>query len=251
MITDQDIREATMYVNGVDIFQAVGALVDNYKVGATAITNEAYQGKDSTDFNVLSTIRGMRTITVTLFYKAKDQHGLALKKSEIDNLLGRGKLDLYLPDRFHYAAYLTAAGEEALLGVEGQEMIATSTYTFQGIRHGDLQTLSLTSGDTFLCESLIPLTDCKITVPAAGATGNYVIASTNGGGSVTVNSVGVHDTIVIDGIQKRILQNGAPCSGNMSFISFPKLAPGENTITVYYGGTYRTKSITVEYYPTY
>lgn len=251
MITDQDIREATMYVNGVDIFQAVGALVESYKVGATQITNNVYQGKDSTDFNVLSTIRGMRTITVTLFYKAKDQHGLALKKSEIDNLLGAGKLDLYLPDRFHYAAYLTAAGEEALLGVEGQEMIAESVYTFQGIRHGDLQKLSMLSSKQFLCESLIPLTDCKITMQAAGRAGDYTIASVEGGGSVTVTSVGADDTIVIDGIQKRILQNGAPCAGNMSFVTFPKLVPGENTIIVYSSGAHWSRPIIVEYYPTY
>ena len=238
MITDQDIRDATMYVNGTDIYQSVEALVESYKVGATQITNNVYQGKDSTDFNVLSTIRGMRTITVTLFYKAKDQHGLALKKAEIDNLLGAGKLDLYLPDRFHYAAYLTAAGEEALLGVEGQEMIAESVYTFNGIRHGDLQTLTIQSGTGFICESLIPLTDCRISCTASQAYASLQI------GSVTVTSVAANDEIVVDGIQKRILQNGAPCAGNMSFVNFPKLVPGLNEITC-------PEQITVEYYPTY
>lgn len=238
MITDQDIRDATMYVNGVDIYQSVEALVQSYKVSATQVTNNAYQGKDSTDFNVLSTIRGMRTITVTLFYKARDQHGLALRKAEIDNLLSTGKLDLYLPDRFHYAAYLTAAGEEALLGVEGQEMIATSTYTFQGIRHGDLQTLTIQSGTGFICESLIPLTDCRITCTASQAYASLQI------GSVTVTDVDQDDVIVVDGIQKRILQNGAPCAGNMSFVNFPKLVPGLNEIDC-------PEQITVEYYPTY
>ena len=250
MITAQDIKQATAYINGIDIYD-VGALVESFKVSGTSVTSTAYQGLDSTSFNVLSTIRGMRVITLTLFYKGKTKRELALKKAKLDNALGNGKIDLALPDGFHYAAYLTGVGEEQALGVEGNEVIAISTYTLQGVRHDDLETVSATSGVKFECKSLIPLTDVKITVPANGAAGNYVIACTEGGGSVTVNSVGVHDTIVVDGINKRILQNGAPCSGNMSFIKFPKLVPGENTITVYYGGVYRTKAITVEYYPTY
>lgn len=250
MITDKDIKQATAYINGVDIYE-VGALVESFKVSATAVSNKVYQGKDSTDFHVLASLRTLRTINLTLFYQAKTKRDLALKKAKIDNAIGAGKIDLALPDGFHYAAYMTKAGTEEILGVEGNKVIALCTYELKGLRHDDLEVVSLTSGDTFECKSLIPLTDCRISVPANGAAGNYVIASTNGGGSVTINNVGVHDTLVIDGINKRVLQNGAPCSGNMSFVSFPKLVPGDNKITVYYGGVYRTKAITVEYYPTY
>ena len=250
MITQQDILQATAYINGVDIY-TVGALVESFKVSGTAITNTAYQGLDSTDFNVLSTTRGMRVITLNLFYKATTKRGLALKKAEIDNLIGNGKIDLFLPDGFHYAAFLTSAGEEQTLGVEGNEIIALCTYTLQGIRHDDLETISINTNVNLLCKSLIPLTDVRITVPAAGAAGNYVIDNAKYNATVTVNSVGANDTIVIDGINKRILKNGAPFTGSMSFTSFPKLVPGTNMIRVYYGGVYRSKAITVEYYPTY
>lgn len=250
MITEHDIKQATAFINGVDIYD-VGALVEGFSVSGTAIDNTAYQGVNSTGFNLLATTRGMRSITLSLFYKGQTRRDLALKKAKIDNAIGNGKIDLFLPDGFHYFAYLTAAGEEKTLGVEGQDIIAVCTYTLMGIRHDDLETISATSGTAFQCKSLIPETDVKIVVPANGATGNYVISDAAGFGAVTVNNVGVNDTITIDGINKRILKNGAPFTGSMSFTHFPKLVPGENTIRVYYGGAYRTKAITVEYYPTY
>ena len=210
------------------------------------MANTAYQGVDSTDFNVLSTIRGMRVITVSLFYKASTRRELALKKTKIDNLLGAGKVDLYMPDGFHYSAYLTSAGEEQTLGVEGQDIIALCTYTLQGIRHDELVTIGggtqVITGSpiTFECESEAPLTDCRITSKPYYS-GNYTF------GGVTFTNVAAGDVLVVDGINKRILQNGAPCAGNMSFTKFPKLTPGTNTIT--FSNIYSMSK--VEYYPIY
>lgn len=244
MITEQDILQATAYINGVDIY-TVGALVESFKVSGTAITNTAYQGLDSTDFNVLSTTRGMRVITLNLFYKATTKRGLALKKAKIDNLIGDGKIDLALPDGFHYAAFLISAGEEQPLGVEGNELIALCTYTLQGIRHDDLKVFPVNSGAHFECKSLIPLTDVRITTTAATAYEALTI------GTVKITNVHQGDVLVVDGINKRIMQNGAPCAGNMSFINFPKLVPEDNVITCKSGSTEITIPLTVEYYPTY
>lgn len=237
MITQQDILNATAYVNGVNIFD-VGALVQSFKVSGTAISNTAYQGVNSTGFNVLSTTRGMRTISLTLGYKGITKRDLALKKAKLDAMLGAGKIELYLPDGFFYTSYMTGVGEEAVQGVEGNKVIALCTYTLQGIRHDELEELTVNSGDTFLCASLIPTTDCRLTCTASQAYASLTI------GSVTVTSVAQGDVITVDGINKRILQNGAPCAGNMSFINFPQLVPGENTITC-------PETLTVEYYPTY
>jgi hypothetical protein len=237
MITERDILEATAYVDGVNIYN-VGALVQSFTVSGTAISNSAYQGVNSTNFNVLSTTRGMRNISLTLGYKGETKRELALKKAKLDSMLGAGKIELYLPDGFYYTAYLTAVGEEAVEGVEGNKVIALCTYTLQGIRHDELKELTVTSGSTFLCESLIPTTDCRLSCKASQAYASLTI------GSVTITSVAQNDTITIDGINKRILQNGAPCAGNMSFINFPQLVPGENVITC-------PETLTVEYYPTY
>lgn len=243
MITERDIQQATMYIDGVDIYN-VGALVEGFKVSGTAIENTAYQGVDSTNFNVLSTVRGMRTITVTLFYKGKTKRELALKKTKIDNALGAGKIDLALPDGFKYFAFLTGVGEESVLGVEGQDVIALSTYTLKGIRHDDLETVvNLRPGATFQVKSLAPLTDCKISFTAGSSVSNLTI------GGVTFDSLAANDDVVIDGINKRLLKNGAPFTSGVSFIRFPKLVPGANIITT--NNPYYTVYLTVEYYPIY
>lgn len=244
MITEQDIKQATAYINGVDIYD-VGALVQSFKVSGTAVSNKAYQGKDSTHFNVLASLRSMRTISLTLFYEGKTKRELALKKAKIDNAISAGQIELYLPDGFYYDAYLTKIGDEQPLGVEGEQMIALSTYQLQGIRRDGLETLTVTSGASFECKSLIPQTDVRISYKATQAYASITI------GGVTITNVANNDVLTIDGINKRILQNGAPCSGNMSFISFPKLAPGSNTVVCKSGTTTLTISLTVEYYPTY
>lgn len=250
MITEQDIQQATMFIDGVDIY-TVGALVKDFKVSATAIANTAYQGVDSTNFNVLSTVRGMRVITVTLFYKGTTKRELALKKAKIDNALGNGKVELYMPDGFYYTSYLTSAGEESVLGVEGQDVIALCTYTLNGIRHDELETIDTYSGSSFECKSMTPLTDVRITFKNPYDSSSFVFGCSANSGTVTVTGVALNDVITIDGINKRILQNGAPCAGNMSFVRFPQLAPGENIITISRNGSQATRPITVEYYPTY
>ena len=250
MITDNDILQATAYINDVDIY-TVGALVESFKVSGTAISNTAYQGVNSTNFNVLQTTRGMRVITLNLFYKGTTRRELALKKAKIDNMIGAGKIDLKLPDGFHYSAYLTATGEEQTLGVEGNEIIALSTYTLQGIRHDDLETITTKGFYFFLCDSLIPETDARITLITGGYSGSFTIKDEADIGSVTVNNISANSEVTIDGINKRILVNGAPFTGTMTFIRFPKLVPGSNRILTSNNGTNLYLNITVEYYPTY
>ena len=236
MITKQDIDNASMYINGTNIAD-YGALVESFKVGAIKQTNTTYQGLNRTNFNVLTSQMAMRQISVNIFYKAPTRRELALIKSKIDAALA-GKLDLWLPDGFFYFAALTSAGEEQIIGVEYNEEIALCSYTFEGIRHDPLKTIEVASGDPLYCKSLVPHTDCRLTCTASQAYESLQI------GPVTITDVAADDVLVVDGITGRILQNGALCAGNMSFLHFPSLVPGENTITC-------PEDLTVEYYPTY
>ena len=49
---------------------------------------------------------------------------------------------------------------------------------------------------------------------------------------------------LIDGIDKRILRNGAPGAANVNWTQFPALTPGENNIVC-------ADAVTVEFYPTF
>lgn len=233
MITKQDIDNATMHINGTNIAD-YGVLVEHMKVGAIETSSETYQGVNRTSFNVLDTIQYMRSISVNLFYSAPTRRELALIKSKLDNMM-IGKLELWLPDGFYYTSYLVSAGEENILGVERNKVIALCTYQFKGIRHDKLETVS---GNTVICKSTVPHTDCRLTCTASQAYASLQIDT------VTITNVAKDDVLVVDGITGRILQNGALCAGNMSFIHFPSLVPDENTLTC-------PEDLTVEYYPTY
>lgn len=238
MITHQDIDNATMHINGTNIAD-FGVLVEKMNVGAIETQQQVYQGVNRTNFNVLDTIQYMRTINVSLFYAAPTRRELALIKSKIDNMLG-GKLELWLPDGFYYTSYLTSAGEENILGVENNKVIALCSYQFKGVRHDKLETIqTLAANDnTCYCKSTVPHTDCRLTCTASQ---NYASLQID---TVTITNVTAGDVLVVDGITGRILQNGGLCAGNMSFIHFPSLVPEENTLAC-------VEDLTVEYYPTY
>ena len=233
MITKQDIDNATIHINGVNIAD-FGVLVESLKVGAIETQNSVYQGVNRTNFNVLNSLQYMRAINISLFYTASTRRELALIKSKLDNMMV-GKLDLWMPDGFYYDAYLVSAGEEQYLGVERNKVIALCAYQFKGVRHDPKETIQ---GNTVICKSTVPHTDCKLTCTASQNRASLVIDT------VTITNVHQGDVLVVDGITGRILQNGALCAGNMSFIHFPSLVPGQNELNC-------VEDLTVEYYPTY
>lgn len=233
MITKHDIDNATMHINGVNIAD-YGVLVENFIVSGIEVQSNAYQGVNRTNFNVLDSIQHMRTININLFFSAPTRRELALIKSKIDNML-MGKLDLWMPDGFYYFAYLVTPGEESYLGVERNKVIALCTYQFKGIRHDPLETVQ---SNTVICKSTVPHTDCRLICTASQNRASLLIDT------VTITDVHAGDVLTVDGITGRILQNGALCAGNMSFIHFPSLVPGENVINC-------VEDLTVEYYPTY
>lgn len=238
MITQQDIDNATMHINGVNIAD-FGVLVEQLKVGAIENQQQVYQGVNRTNFNVLDTVQYMRAINISLFYAAPTRRELALIKSKIDNMLV-GKLELWIPDGFYYTAYMVSAGEEQYLGVENNKVIALCPYQFKGIRHDELETIqtSVLADNKVFCKSTVPKTDCRLTCTASQ---NYASLQID---TVTIKNVTAGDILVVDGITGRILQNGGLCAGNMSFIHFPSLVPGENILNC-------PEDLTVEYYPTY
>ena len=84
MITRDDIRQATIYINGVDVYSELGILVEKYSIGATPITNSVYQGVHSTSYNLLYSDFGRRSIKVSLFITAPTRVVLSGKKTALD-----------------------------------------------------------------------------------------------------------------------------------------------------------------------
>lgn len=229
-----DLQASTILIDGVDIYAAVGALVESFTIGGTPITSSAYQGKNSTNFNLLLETFGLRSISFRVFFEANSRNALTLKKSKLDGMLW-GKPEIRMPDGFYYTAHLTSLGELAILGQEGTQVIASAEYELEGIQH---DTLVTSTGNTVQCTSTAPYTNVRLTCTASEDYDSLQI------GTVTITGVHAGDVLVVDSIDGRILQNGAPCAGNMTFLRFPQLIPGSNTIEC-------PETLTVEYYPTY
>lgn len=223
----------TAYANGVSILD-VGAILESYSVGGTSIKNNIYQGRNRTNFNLLSKQFGRKTVTMTVFFHAVDRHMLTIQQSKLTAML-TGVVDLMLPDGFYYRSTLDKVGELSIIGVDGNGCIAECTYTLSGIQHEELQTVT---GNKVNAQGTLWSMDCILTCTASRAYSSIQV------GTVTFTGVSAGDVLTADGINGRLLQNGTPTTGNAAFTHLPYLVPGEQTITC-------PETLTIQYYPSY
>lgn len=222
----------TAYVNGVPILDA-GAVLESYSVGGTEITNETYQGRNRTHFNLLAKQFGRKTVTMTVFFHAVDRHLLTIQQSKMTAML-TGVVELFLPDGFYYRSTLDEVGDLQIIGVDGKGCIAECTYTLSGIQHGELVTVE---GNTVVAEGTLWQMDCILSCTASRAYNNL------GLGPVNFTNVPSGAVVTADGINGRLLVNGQPTAG-ASFVHLPYLVPGRQSV-------YCPEILTVQYYPSY
>jgi hypothetical protein len=222
----------TAYVNGVSILD-VGAILESYTVGGTEITNEIYQGRNRTHFNLLAKQFGRKTVTMTVFFHAVDRHLLTIQQSKLTAML-TGVVELMLPDGFYYRSTLDEVGDLSIIGVDGKGCIAECTYTLSGIQHDEMVTVE---GNTVVAEGTLWSMDCILTCTASRAYSSIRV------GTVTFTNVAQGAVLTADGINGRLLKNGKPTTG-ASFTHLPYLVPGEQTIQC-------PEILTVQYYPSY
>ena len=221
----------TAYVNGVPILD-VGAVLESYSVGGTEISNETYQGRNRTHFNLLAKQFGRKTVTMTVFFHAVDRHLLTIQQSKLTAML-TGVVELFLPDGFYYRSTLDEVGDLQIIGVDGKGCIAECTYTLSGIQHEELVTVE---GNTVVVEGTLWQMDCILSCTASANRTSCQV------GTVTFPNVSSGDVLVADGINGRMLKNGSPTK--VSFTHLPFLVPGPQTITC-------PETLTIQYYPSY
>lgn len=219
-----------MYVNGTSLAAFGGNLTMEYKYTPPTLTNDYFKGRKRSTFILLNSNFELGTLTCPVVFEGVDRFDVTQKKSAFEQI-AFGQCDIDMEDGFSYFAFLDSIGEatypsESLIEVE---------YVFQCIRHGQYKTVD---GNTVFCESTLPNTDCILSVTVGESGSNYVV------GTVTFPNVTEGQQIVVDGINKRILVNGAPAADQAEWIKFPYLVPGENNLTC-------DDTMTVEYYPVY
>lgn len=224
----------TAYINGQPL-ENYSAKLSDFSVGAAEVTSSYWQGVNRTNFALLKQQFGLRPITLSVAVDGDTYIDAAMMLSRLSGEMW-GVVELYLPDGFSYTAVLdgSATAPERVGPGTGQTVLI-QTYTLTGYRHGPMIT---TTGPSVWCASTMPFTDCILSVTASAAADTYTL------GGATFPDVTQGESLVFDGINKRILRNGAPGAAGVEWINFPQLTPGANTVTA-------ADTVTVQYYPCY
>lgn len=227
-----------LLVNGKPVSEFGGAALLEYSIGETPLENSIFQGVNRTNWNLLKSIYGMRTVTLTVIFTGETLNEAKVQRSKF-NLEIYGKSDIFIADDgFYYSVALMSTGAEIIVGIGEKTAQIKSEYSFSGIRHDKLEKIVVPSGGSLLCRSTMPYTDAKLTVTVGSAASSYSL------GGATFGAVASNDVLVFDGINGKITKNGSNAAASTNWLDFPRLVPGKNTLTA-------LDAITVEYYPTY
>ena len=219
-----------MEINGISEDMLHAKLLRDYRVSASPVKSEYWQGRNRSQFALLSQTFGLKEISMTVVFDGRGAEQVALHKSEFDAALW-GKFEIYMPNGFTYSAILDDAGELEYMGNERGK----AKYQLVGIQHKPLVTVT---SSPFTCGSTVPLTDCIITATATAASGSI--------GDIDFAGLTIGDIIMIDGINKRFLVDGVDAATKFDWIDFPSLTRGTNTLI-----STGVSGVTVQFYPTY
>lgn len=228
-----------MMIDGEPLATFGGKSLLDYTIGETEITNATFQGINRTNWNNLKSMFGMRNIRLTILFDGVDLHAAKVQRSKF-NAAVFGKHELYIPDDgFFYSVVCENIGEEILVGTGERNAQIKSEYTFEGIRHDALVSVTVPKNGYMNCISTMPFTDCRLTVESTRNANSVRV------GYAYFHTVSVGDVLVFDGIEGKITKNGVNYAANVDWNQFPSLVAGQNQILS------TADPVTVEYYPTY
>lgn len=219
-----------MWINHKPLYLFGGKLRMDYSYASPELGNEYFQGRNRSGFTLLASNYNLGTLTLPIVFEGKNGNDAALKKSKFESE-AYGRSDIIIGDGFMYFTFLESIGEASY----PSDQLIEVTYEFKCIRHGKYREVKK---NTVYCESTLPNTDCILEVTVEQNGKNYVV------GTVKFPEVKKGEKITVDGINKRILVNGAPNANRAEWTVFPSLVPGLNNIAC-------KGLLTVGYYPVY
>lgn len=229
------MERETIYINGVDIAGLGVKALRDYRIGGTEITNYEWQGTNRSQFLNLFSKYGLKQLDFTLVFTGTRRRNVEEMRSRVTMML-YGISEIRMPDEFTYRCLLDSVGEGEWQGQEGNGWLLFVPYTLRGIQHDALVTVP--DGRTrFYVEATLPQMDACLTVRVSTAASQYVLAG------ATFGAVAAGDVLVFDGINKRILKNGAPTTAT-GYFEFPCVKHGWNLFTA-------LDAVQVDYYPCY
>lgn len=224
-----------IFINDKDILDyGAKALRDTLKIGGTSVENDYFQGRNRTHYTLMQTTFGLKQIDFTLVYQDKYQRRAEENRSKLEAVMFNG-CEIYLPNGFYYRAMLQSIGSASTKGVDGNLVLIEVAYQFLAIQHDEMETIE--NGASFTAKGTTPKMDCILSVTVGATASSYSL------GGAVFGSVQAGDVLIVDGINKRFLKNGAWTTAT-SWITFPSVTSGHNSFTA-------LDPVKVQYYPCY
>lgn len=223
-----------MFINGIDIAEYGARALRDIKIGGTEVENDYFQGRNRTNYTLMSTTFGLKPVSFTLAYFSESLNTALTNKSRLELAMFNG-CEIYLPDGFYYRAMLQKIGQAEIKGIDGVQVKVLVSYEFKAIQHGDLVTIE--DGTAFIAAGTTPKMDACLSVTVGASASHYYLDGADFG------AVSAGDVLVFDGINKRFLKNGAPTTAS-AWVRFPSVVPGNNAFTA-------LDTVKVEFYPCY
>lgn len=224
-----------IFINNIDILQyGARALRDTIIIGGTPVTNDYFQGRNRSSYVLMSTTFALKPVSFTLVFSANDMRTAFENKSLFEAQAFNG-CELYMPNGFYYKCMLDSIGDESTKGADGVGVFVECAYKFLGIQHDAMITID--DATSFIAKGTLSRMDCIVMATVGADATSYEL------GGATFKNVVAGDVLVVDGINKRFLKNGAPTVAT-NWIGFPFVKSGVNAFLA-------TDVVTVRYYPCY
>ena len=223
-----------MFLNHLNAVEYGVRLLKGWSVKRGGTGASAVKSRMGAAFNVVGAELALKTITLPVTIKGRDQHEAAERLSAWEAALADGKVELRLPDGFYYDAYLKSCSEPSY----DLPWLISNTYVLEGVQRGPLLSLKTQPDVPFTVKGTAPRIGCRIAATVPDGAASFSMAG------VTFTGVAAGDMLCIDGLTIRVLVNGAPGLQKCDIIEWPYLTPGRNLLA---GGS----AMAVEYFPIY
>lgn len=232
-------------------------LLADYSVGAPSISQDYVVAYTGSRITAGGTRYGLRTITLPVVIEGRSPEDAEDKRSHLTAALLKRTVELCLPDGGLYTCLLTDGGKKAEIDRDGK--FIEMSYTLVGYKHGPLETLVFTNPDgtiSFFAAGTAETMECRITATVAKSYSGtvYVFYPNSTQSNCIFNSGALKggDTVIVDGIEKRLTVNGSAGMKLLNKISggWPRVVRGENKLYTSQT-TMPFSQIAIEYYPIY
>lgn len=156
-----------MFLNHLNAVEYGVRLLKGWSVKRGSTGASAVKSRMNAAFNVMGSEVSLKTITLPVTIKGRDQHEAAARLSAWEAALAGGKVELQLPDGFYYDAYLKSCGEPSY----DLPWLISNTYVLEGVQRGPLLSLKAQPDVPFTVKGTAPRIGCRITatVPRWGS----------------------------------------------------------------------------------